>query len=230
MKIFEWPWLNNALIRFFNFIHSGVANAIPDKNISYGIAIILMTAIIKIILLPLSIKQLRSTSALNEIQPELKKLEAKYKNDPQRYQQEVMNLYKEKHANPMGGCLPVLIQWPILIALYYVFYNLPGINGVHFLWIKDLGAKARFNDLTTWILPVLSGATQYYMTALMTPPGDNPQAKQSSTMNISMSIFMVFISWSLKAALLLYWVASNLFQIGQTLISNKVENKNKAVE
>lgn len=230
MKIFEWPWLNNVLIGFFNYIYSGVAYAIPNKNISYGVAIILMTAIIKVVLLPLSIKQLKSTAALNKLQPELKKLEAKYKNDPQRYQQEVMKLYKEKHANPMGGCLPVLIQWPILIALYYVFYNLPGINGVHFLWIKNLGSAAKFNDVTTWILPVLSGATQYYMTALMAPPGDSAQAKQSSTMNISMSVFMIFISWSLKAALLLYWVASNLFQIGQTLISNKLESKNKAVE
>lgn len=229
MKIFEWPWLNNALVNFFNYIHGGVAYVIPNKNVSYGIAIILVTAIIRIILLPLNIKQMRSTLKMNDIQPEVKKLQTKYQNDPQKSQEEMMKLYKEKGVNPMGGCLPILIQWPILIALYYVFYNLPGINGVHFLWIKDLGAGAKFNDVTTWILPVLSAVTQYYAGALMTPPGDSAQAKQSSTMNISMSVFMIFISWSLKAALVLYWVVSNLFQIGQTLLSKKAESRNKAI-
>lgn len=229
MKIFQWDWLNNVLIQFFNYINTWVAIAIPNKNYSYGIAIILVTVIIRVILMPLNIKQIKSTVRMNDIQPQVKDLQAKYKNDPKKSQEEMMKLYKEKGVNPMGGCLPLLVQWPIIIALYYVFNNLTGINGVHFLWIKDLGAGANVKDFTTWILPLLSAATQYYAGALMAPPGDSAQAKQSSTMNMSMSVFMIFISWSLKPALVLYWVVSNLFQIGQTLLFKKIDSSKKAI-
>jgi YidC/Oxa1 family membrane protein insertase len=118
----------------------------------------------------------------------------------------------------------MLIQWPILIALYYVFNNLSGINGVHFLWIKDL-AKS---DIA---LAILSGATTYFSGALIMPSGDSAQAKQSATMNISMSVFMIIFSWKLKSALVLYWVVSNLIQILQTLTMKKVgmyKNTSKA--
>lgn len=225
-------FLNKALVDFFELIHGGVSSVITNPNYSYGIAIILVTGIIRVLLLPLNIKQTRSTVKMNEIQPEVQKLQAKYKNDPQKSQEELMKLYKEKGVNPMGGCLPLLIQWPILIALYYVFNNLSGINGVHFLWIRDLGAGATFIDpihnWATWILPLLSAGTQYYSGLLMAPPGDSAQAKQSSTMNLSMSVFMIFISWKLKAALVLYWVISNLFQIGQTIVFKKMEESKQA--
>lgn len=215
-------YLNDALVKFFEMIHQLVAGFITNPNYSYGIAIILVTLIIKLVLLPLNIKSIRSSVRMNEIQPETKKIQEKYKNDPQRSQQEVMKLYKEKGINPLGGCLPILIQWPILIALYYVFNNISGINDVSFLWVKDL-AQA---DV---ILAVLSGATQYYAGLLMAPPGDSPQAKQSSTMNLSMSVFMIFISWKLKAALVLYWVTSNIIQMGQTLLTKKLEERHKAL-
>jgi YidC/Oxa1 family membrane protein insertase len=217
-------YLNSAFVQFFELIHQWVTVVAPNKNISYGIAIILMTIIIKLIVLPLNIKQMKSSIAMNELQPELKKLQEKYKNDPQKSQQEVMKLYKERGANPLNGCLPMLIQWPILIALYYVFNNLSGINGVHFLWIKDL-AKS---DIA---LAILSGATTYFSGALIMPSGDSAQAKQSATMNISMSVFMIIFSWKLKSALVLYWVVSNLIQILQTLTMKKVgmyKNTSKA--
>lgn len=224
-------YLNKLLVDFFQYIHSGVASVISDPNYSYGIAIILVTIIIRVILLPLNFKQTKSTVRMNEIQPEIKKLQAKYKNDPQKSQEELMKLYKEKGVNPMGGCLPLLLQWPILIALYYVFNNLAGINGVHFLWIKNLGTGASFVDpahnWTTWILPLLSAGTQYYSGLLMSPPGGSDQAKQTNTMNLSMAVFMIFISWKLKAALVLYWVASNIIQILQTVIFKKIEQSKK---
>jgi YidC/Oxa1 family membrane protein insertase len=186
----------------------------PDKNISYGVAIILMTAIIRLIMLPLNIKQTKSSIVMSELQPEIKKIQEKYKNDPQKSQQEVMKLYKERGANPLTGCLPMLIQWPIFIALYYVFNNLHGINGVHFLWINDLSKR----DV---VLAVLSGVTTYYSGTLMMPSGDSAQAKQSASMNIGMSIFMMFMSWNLKSALVLYWVINNSIQIIQTLAMKK---------
>jgi YidC/Oxa1 family membrane protein insertase len=208
-------YLNSAFVQFFELVHQWVTMAIPNKNFSYGFAIILMTLIIRLILLPLNIKQTKSSIAMSELQPETKKIQEKYKNDPQRAQQEMMKLYKEKGANPLSGCLPMLIQWPIFIALYYVFNNLTGINGVHFLWIQDLAKR----DI---VLAILSGITTYYSGSLMMPTGDSAQAKQSATMNIGMSIFMIFISWSLKSALVLYWVVNNLIQITQTLVMKKV--------
>lgn len=208
-------YLNSAFVQFFELVHQWVMMVIPSKDISYGFAIILMTLIIRLILLPLNIKQTKSSIAMSELQPETKKIQDKYKNDPQRAQQEMMKLYKEKGANPLSGCLPMLIQWPIFIALYYVFNNLSGINGVHFLWIQDLAKR----DI---ILAVLSGITTYYSGSLMMPSGDSAQAKQSATMNIGMSIFMIFISWSLKSALVLYWVVNNLIQIIQTLAMKKI--------
>ncbi|MTK12742.1 MAG: membrane protein insertase YidC [Clostridiaceae bacterium] len=208
-------YLNSAFVQFFELVHQWVTMVIPNKNFSYGFAIILMTLIIRLILLPLNIKQTKSSIAMSELQPETKKIQEKYKNDPQRAQQEMMKLYKEKGANPLSGCLPMLIQWPIFIALYYVFNNLTGINGVHFLWIQDLAKR----DV---VLAILSGITTYYSGSLMMPTGDSAQAKQSATMNIGMSIFMIFISWSLKSALVLYWVVNNLIQITQTLVMKKV--------
>jgi len=218
-------YLKDLFVQFFQFLHSGVASVIPNDNVSYGIAIILMTAIIKLVLLPLNYKQTISMLRMNEIQPEVKKLQDKYKNDPKRSQEEMMKLYKEKGVNPMGGCLPMLIQWPILIALYYVFQSLTGISGVHFLWIKDLGAAATPKDLTTWILPLLAGATTYISGRLTAATGDSAQAKQASTMNVTMSIFLVVMSWNLKAALVLYWVVSNLFQYGQTMFFKKIKER-----
>lgn len=209
-------YLNNAFVQFFELIHQWVTVLIPSKDISYGIAIILMTAIIRIILLPLNIKQTKSSIVMSELQPETKKIQEKYKNDPQRAQQEMMKLYKERGASPLSGCLPMLIQWPIFIALYYVFNNLHGINGVHFLWINDLAKR----DI---VLAVLSGITTYFSGTLMMPSGDGAQAKQSATMNIGMSVFMIFISWSLKSALVLYWVINNLIQITQTLVMKKID-------
>lgn len=211
----NFSFLNNAFVQFFEFVHQSVSLIFPSKNLSYGLAIILVTVIIRLILLPLNIKQTKSSIAMNELQPETKKIQEKYKNDPKRSQQEVMKLYKEKGANPLSGCLPMLIQWPIFIALYYVFNNLHGINGVHFLWISDLSKR----DV---VLAVLSGLTTYFSGSLMMPSGNSAQAKQSATMNISMSVFMIFISWSLKSALVLYWVINNTIQIIQTLVMKRM--------
>lgn len=212
-------YINDAFVQFFEFIHKGVEVVIANPDWSYGIAIILVTLIIRLIILPLSIKQTKSSIVMSEIQPETKRLQEKYKNDPQKAQEEMMKLYKEKGASPFSGCLPMLIQWPIFIALYYVFNTLTGIEGVQFLWIRDLAQR----DI---ILAVISGITTYYSGILMMPPsGDSAQAKQSQIMNVSMSIFMVFISWKLRSALVLYWVVNNLIQIIQTIVMKRLDFK-----
>jgi YidC/Oxa1 family membrane protein insertase len=129
----------------------------------------------------------------------------------------------------MGGCLPLIVQLPILWALFYVFQRIQPIDPstgqtvtVSFLWIKNLFSYDPF-----FILPVLSGLTTYLSSRMMTPAADSAQAKQTSTMNIGMSIFMVFMAWKFTAALVLYWVVNNLIQIGQTLLMKKLDS-NKA--
>ncbi|MBP2033993.1 YidC/Oxa1 family membrane protein insertase [Clostridium algifaecis] len=212
-------YLNNAFVQFFEYLHRGVVSVFPNQNVSYGLAIILMTVIIRVIILPLGIKQIKSSLIMNKIQPEVKKIQDKYKKDPQKAQQEMMKLYKEKGASPFSGCLPLLIQWPILVALYYVFNNLTGINGISFLWITNLGKS----DIP---LSILSGITTFLSGWLIMPSGDNPQASQSKKMNIGMGFMMVFISWRLKSALVLYWVVSNLIQIAQNFVVKMIEEKN----
>ena len=218
-------FLNNALSSFFILMYNPVQALFHNKNISYGLTIILFTAVIKLILLPLNIKQIKSQIKMNEIQPETKKIQEKYKKDPKKSQEEVMKLYKEKGVNPLGGCLPLLIQLPILWALFYVFRTLPNIQGVSFLWIPNLAAPDYSFFGVIRILPILSGATQYLSTLMMTPAGDNPQVKQQGTMNIAMSIFMIFMSWSFSSALVLYWVTNNLLQILQMWAIKKFETK-----
>jgi YidC/Oxa1 family membrane protein insertase len=220
-------FLNVGLERFFNFIHSGVYAVIHNVNVSYGLAIILFTIIVRIILFPLNMKQTRSQVRMQAVQPEVKKLQEKYKNDPQKSQQEMMKLYKEKGVNPMGGCLPLIIQLPILWALFYVFRNIKPLDPstgqavtVSFLWMKDL-----FSHDPLYILPILSGITTFLSSRMMAPVGDSAQAKQTSTMNIGMSIMMVFMAWKFTAALVLYWVANNLIQIGQTVLMKKMDAK-----
>jgi YidC/Oxa1 family membrane protein insertase len=201
-----------------------VGAGIKDPNISYGLAIILFTIVIRLLLLPLNIRQMKSQVKMQEVQPELKKLQEKYKNDPQKSQQEMMKLYKEKGVNPMGGCLPLLVQLPILWALFYVFRNIQPVDPVtqqnitvSFLWLPNLFAADPYK-----ILPILAGVTQYISALLMPMPTDSAQAKQTSTMNIAMSVMMVFMSWSFTSGLVVYWVTQNIIQMGQNLLIKKV--------
>lgn len=217
-------FINNALKSFFELLHEGIKIVgITNPNVSYGLSIILFTIIVRLILLPLNLKQMRSQSAMQEMQPEIKKIQDKYKNDPQKAQQEMMRLYKEKGSSPMSGCLPLLIQLPILWALFYVFRTIDtGGTVVSFLWVKNLFGVDQYH-----ILPILSGVTQYISMLMMPTAADPAQAKQASTMNIGMSIFMVFMAWNFTAALVLYWVVNNLIQMGQNLLIKRINFKEK---
>lgn len=215
-------FLNSTFGQFFIFIHNLIASVIPNPNFSYGLAIIAFTAIIRVCLLPLTMKQIKSQVKMQEVQPLVKEIQTKYKNDPKKSQEEVMKLYKETGSNPISGCLPLIIQLPIIWALFYVFNHLTAINGVSFLWIRDLSKADPF-----YVLPILSTVTTYISSRLMTPAGNNPQAKQTSTMNTAMAVVFGFMSITFKSAIVLYWVTQNLFQIGQTMFMKKMDLKNK---
>jgi len=178
---------------------------------NYGLAIIALTILIKLILLPLTYKQLQSMKKMQEIAPLQKRLQEKYKNNKEKLNQELMKLYREHKVNPAGGCLPLLIQFPFLIALFRLL-NAYDFGKAGFLWIADLGAPDG-----TYILPVLAAATTYISSQMTTTTGNESQNK----MAIFMSLFIGWMSTRFPSGLTLYWVVSNLFQIGQQYLMTR---------
>ena len=198
----------------------------------YGISIILLTLLVRLILSPLIHKQTLSTRKMQEdmqeLQPEIKKLQEKYGNNSQKLNEEMMKLYKEKGISPLGGCLPgclpLLIQLPILVVLYRVLmaydYGQAG-----FLWLPSLSQKDPY-----FILPLLMGITTFWQQKISMPPtADKSQAQQSMVMMVVMPVFLVFISWSLPAGVLLYWFVSNLFYILQQYVLNNQIQRGKTL-
>ena len=196
---------------------------------NYGLAIVLMTVIIKIILFPLTKKQIESTRAMMAIQPKMKEIQEKYKYDKVRLNQELAKLYKEQNVNPMAGCLPLLVQMPILFGIYYAIRDFQYEGPANFLWMENIALPDPL-----YILPVLSALTTYIQTKQTMPkknPGDKPQEgimgmMQGQMMTYFMPIFIGYISLSFPAGRVLYWIVMNIMQIAQQAYLNKqTENK-----
>jgi len=182
---------------------------------NYGVAIILLTIIVKMALYPLSFKQMRSMVAMQKLQPKIKEIQDKWKNkDPKKMQQMIMDLYKEHNVNPMAGCLPLLIQMPILIALYKSLFGFPYLNADHasFIWVQNLSDKDPY-----FILPVLAGITTYFQSKMTTSMNDPTQR----TMLYMMPVFIAWISSTVPAGLALYWVVFNVVGWIQQYFINK---------
>lgn len=204
MNLFE------PLTNVFRFIFEGFYNLTDAAGIaSYGIAIILMTILVKVLLYPLTAKQVRSMKAMQELQPALKKLQKDYKNNPQLLQQKMAELYKESGVNPLAGCLPLLIQMPILMGVYYSLYGYQYAGDPTFLWLNSLSETD-----PTYVLPVLSALTTYIQQkqTMSNRGGDNQQMKM---MSYIMPVFIGWISLNFPAGLVVYWVTMNLCQIVQ---------------
>jgi YidC/Oxa1 family membrane protein insertase len=199
---------------FYIFIHDSIG--ISDKGLAYVLAIFAFTVVIRVLILPFNIKAAKSTQGMQKIQPEVKKLQEKYKDDPQKLNAETMKLYKEKNVSVTGGCLPSLLPLPILMALYWVFMGIKGIDGSSFLWIKDLAAPD-----TLFILPVIAALSTYvpsYLMAKATP--SQPNGMNMGTMNLMMAGMMGFMSLKFKSISVLYWIIGNLIQGIQTYFLN----------
>lgn len=178
---------------------------------SYGVAIILLTIVIKAILAPLTVKQIKSMKAMQELQPRMKAIQDKYKNDPQRMQQEMGNMYKEMGVNPLAGCLPLLVQMPFLIAIFYALQNYPyDPNFVQFLWLPSLGETDPY-----YILPVLSAVSTWLMSRQTSQGTTGAAASQQKMMMWFMPLFIGYISLNFPAGLVIYWIVSNVFQFVQ---------------
>jgi YidC/Oxa1 family membrane protein insertase len=206
-----------------------IGNPIADAVGPFGIAIVVLTILIKLIISPVFQYQLTTSRRVQaeqrRIAPELAKVRKQYKKDPQRLNQETMALYKEHNINPlaqMSGCLPALVQSPILIALFYVIRDAHQTLHIHdltFLGIAlDKTALGRGQFWLAILLPLLAGLTTFVQTKMMTQPGqvqDPTQAAMTQNMTMIMPVFIGFISLQFQTALALYWVVSNLFSIGQ---------------
>ena len=199
----------------------------------YGIAIIILTLLIRILFWPLTHKSTESMKRMQEVQPELKALQEKYKKDPPRMQQETMKLYKEKRVNPMGGCLPMFIQIPVFFALFTVLRNAIELRFSSFLWIKDLstaenlfaGSIPLVGALN--ILPIIMSLSMIWQQKLSSPgTAMTPeQQQQQRIMMFMMPVMMLFFFYTMPSGLVLYWTVSNLLMIGQIGIRNIRQKK-----
>ncbi|MBO8138523.1 MAG: membrane protein insertase YidC [Desulfotomaculum sp.] len=190
---------------------------------SYALAIILLTVAIKIVLYPLSKKQMKSMKMMQQLAPKIKEIQEKYKNkDPQKMQQKIMELYKKHNVNPAAGCLPILIQMPILIALYRALLNYEFINREHaYLFGIYLAEKDH-----TFILPILAAVTTFIQSKLTTNTADQTQ----KTMLYTMPLLLGWIAATVPSGLALYWVAFNVVgAIQQYYINRQVLATEKEV-
>jgi YidC/Oxa1 family membrane protein insertase len=207
----DYGWLTIIAVPLFwllSWIHQWVGN--------WGVAIIILTIIIKLIFYPLSEASYRSMAKMRVLAPKMQRLKEQYGEDKQRLQQGMMELYKTEKINPLGGCLPIVVQIPVFIALYWVLLASLELRHAPFmLWIQDLSTPDPW-----FILPILMGATMIIQTRLNPEPPDPVQAKVMKIMPIAFSVFFFFF----PAGLVLYWLVNNILSIAQQWhINRKLE-------
>ena len=191
---------------------------------NYGIAIILITVLQKIAFHPLTHKSMKSMQAMQAIQPKVQAIQERYKNNPQKKQEETMALYRKHGVNPMGGCLPMLVQIPIFIALYNALSSSVEMWQARFLWIRDLTQPDALFGITIWqgyplnLLALLMGVSMWFQQK-MTPTTGDP--RQAQMMLWTMPIIFTFMFWSFPSGLVLYWLVNNVLQIGQQWLINR---------
>jgi YidC/Oxa1 family membrane protein insertase len=203
---------------------------------NYGIAIILVTILQKVAFYPLTHKSMKSMQAMQAIQPKVQALQERYKNNAQKKQEETMALYKKHGVNPMGGCLPMIVQIPIFIALYNALSNSVELWQAHFLWIRDLTQPDSLFKMTLWggepsnvgnLLGLLMGVSMWLQQKMSPTAGDPRQAQMMLWM---MPILFTFMFWSFPSGLVLYWFVNNLLQIGQQWLINRAPAHPPAAE
>jgi YidC/Oxa1 family membrane protein insertase len=207
-------WLGVPILLLLNWTFKHVGN--------YGIAIILLTVVSKVLFYPLTVKSMRSMKAMQALQPQVNALRSKYQKDPQSLQRETLALYKKHRVNPMGGCLPMIAQVPIFYALYLALSVSVELQGSPFLcfghlfgvdlWICDLAAHDPI-----YVLPVLMGITMFVQQKLTPTMGDPRQAK----MMLFMPVIFTFMFLNLPSGLVLYWTVSNVLQILQQKLMDR---------
>ena len=196
----------------------GVLDGLASLFHNAGLAIIAFTIIVKTLMLPLTVQSIRSSKAMQELQPKIKELQKKHGNDRQRLSQETMALYQQHRVNPMAGCLPMVIQIPIFLGLYNAIMTFStsgaGLWNQPFLWMPSLAHPDPIH-----LLPIVAGIFQFVQTQMMRPANqpkstDPQQAMMNSVMNI-MPLTVVFFGWSFAAGPVLYWATQSIYSVVQ---------------
>ena len=207
-NVIEYGWFTFAskpLFQLLSWLHGIFGN--------WGWSIIALTLLIRAVLYPLTYKGMMSMQKIKEISPKIKELQAKYKGDPQRMNAAVMDMYKKHNANPLGGCLPMLLQIPVFFAIYRVLLNAVELQGAPWMfWVSDLSRMDSY-----YILPILMGASMFYQQRLT--PNNFTDPMQEKVFKYLPVIFTFFFL-TFPSGLVLYWFVNNLFSIGQQFIVN----------
>ena len=231
-----WDWIVQILLQILRFIQ-GLAS-------DWGLSIIILTVIVRLILTPLLLKSTKSTARMQVLQPKLMEIQQKYADDPQRQAEEMQKFYSENKFNPLGGCLPLLIQMPILLALFTLLRNLPGYigeSGVVFSFyniMPDLTTTpgAQWANGIATALPylislILFGILTVIPSLYQSHNQTGQQASSMRTMALVMGIMMLWLGWNLPAGVLLYYDVSSLWQGAQQIfVTRRVMEKAKAEE
>ncbi len=225
LRFFSQPFVRFIIIPFFSFFGGFISN--------YGILVIIFAVSVKLVLTPLTLKSYRSMAAMREIQPKVKEIQEKFKDNPQKLQQETMKLYKKEKVNPLGGCLPNLLQFPILITLWRFFQNSIILRQKSFLWASDLSAPDFIINLPFSIpfigesiagFVLLMSATmivQSRLTGGMSTGGGGAMAQQMKVMQYIFPVMMLFIFNKFAAGLSLYYLIFNALSIAQQYFINR---------
>lgn len=183
----------------------------------YGFAILLLTVVVRLCILPLTVKQMRSSKEMQKLQPKLAEIKKKHKDNPRQQQEETMKLFQQHNINPLAGCLPIFVQMPVFIALYNAIYMNSTIREHTFLWLK-LGEPDGY-----YLLPTFAALTTFIQSKMMASQNSMP-----GPMNLMMVVFTVLIfimSINFPSALPLYWVYSNVFTIVQNYFLYRDKDK-----
>ncbi len=228
-----WGWLANILKIPMEFFYSFSHN--------WGIAIILLTILIKILLFPITHKSFESTGKMQALSPKVEELKLKYKSNPQKLNQEMAALYKREGVSPLGGCLPLLLQLPIFLSLYLLFSTYFDFRGAAFIapWITDLSSPESIMDLgfklpfLNWdklrLLPFIMVGTTFLQQIVSQPPappaGQPQKANQTKMIMMMLPLVFFFIMYNLPSGLLIYWTMQNFLSFGQMFYINKIKKK-----
>jgi YidC/Oxa1 family membrane protein insertase len=218
----------NAIADFFQSIFSPVVAVLGEVLLFFHtnlgapwwLAIAMLTIVVRTLLFPLTVKQVRSMRAMQDLRPEMEKIRAKFKDNRQKQQEEMMKLYQERNINPLGGCLPILVQMPVFIGIFYVIRQFGGIPGQRppeyesfreggILWFQDLSHMDPY-----FILPVLSALTMLAATEITAKNIDPQQRWLMRLLPIGITVFL----WSFPAGLFVYWITSNLVTLAQNYL------------
>ncbi len=211
---YGWKWLR-PLIRPFVSATLWILNFLHDSfNVGYGWVLVIFGVLMRLLLWPLNQKAMRAQMRNMAVQPLVKEIQTKYKDNPEKLQKEMMRLYKEYGFNPLAGCLPMLLPWPVLIALFFVFQNTIELRGVPFYWLPDLSAKDPL-----FVLPIILAVSMFFLQFIsfrsMPEAGKNPQMKM---MMYFMPPFFGFIFMNFPSGLNLYYATANLATIPQQIL------------